>query len=280
MRKPKIGIQAVCALLVGGGGKDEPAVLASLAKGDVAPQEVAEGVADDPVGDAQAAGVGLDLLADGAAVEEEAVEVFVSFAEEDLSRLEIESALDTRAGLVEVAADRGVGGAPLVEEFEVRPRVRGGSAGGHDSEDASRDEWTYRVSSCMPSYIALLRKDPDSDYGVEFPDFPGCVTAGKDLEEARSLAEEALAFHLEGLAEDEAPLPEPSGLEQVMADPANRQAIALLVEVPETRAATVRVDLALPESTIREIDAKAQARGISRSAFLEEAALEALRKSA
>ncbi|MBW8878489.1 MAG: type II toxin-antitoxin system HicB family antitoxin [Acidobacteria bacterium] len=132
----------------------------------------------------------------------------------------------------------------------------------------------------MPSYIALLRKDPDSDYGVEFPDFPGCVTAGKDLEEARSLAEEALAFHLEGLAEDEAPLPEPSGLEQVMADPANRQAIALLVEVPETRAATVRVDLALPESTIREIDAKAQARGISRSAFLEEAALEALRKSA
>lgn len=81
----------------------------------------------------------------------------------------------------------------------------------------------------MPSYIALLRKDPDSDYGVEFPDFPGCVTAGKDLEEARGLAEEALAFHIEGMLEDGAPLPEPSGFEQVMADPVNRQAIALLV---------------------------------------------------
>ncbi len=34
------------------------------------------------------------------------------------------------------------------------------------------------------SYIALLRKDEGSDYGVEFPDFPGCVTAGKTLEEA------------------------------------------------------------------------------------------------
>jgi hypothetical protein len=33
----------------------------------------------------------------------------------------------------------------------------------------------------MTSYIALLRKDVDSDYGVEFPDFPGCVTAGTTL---------------------------------------------------------------------------------------------------
>jgi predicted RNase H-like HicB family nuclease len=132
----------------------------------------------------------------------------------------------------------------------------------------------------MPSYIALLRKDPDSDYGVEFPDFPGCVTAGKDLEEARGLAEEALAFHLEGMLEDGTPLPEPSGFEQVMADPANRQAIALLVEIPEKQAATVHVDIALPESTLREIDTKARSRGISRSAFLVEAALDALRKSA
>ena len=25
----------------------------------------------------------------------------------------------------------------------------------------------------MRTYIALLRKDPDSDFGVDFPDFPG-----------------------------------------------------------------------------------------------------------
>ena len=49
----------------------------------------------------------------------------------------------------------------------------------------------------MRTYIALLRKDPDSDYGVDFPDFPGCVTAGSTLEEARAMAEEALAFHIE-----------------------------------------------------------------------------------
>ena len=44
----------------------------------------------------------------------------------------------------------------------------------------------------MSTYIALIRKDPDSDYGVDFPDFPGCVTAGSTLDEARSMADEAL----------------------------------------------------------------------------------------
>jgi predicted RNase H-like HicB family nuclease len=30
-------------------------------------------------------------------------------------------------------------------------------------------------------YIAYLHKDRDSDFGVSFPDFPGCITAGKTL---------------------------------------------------------------------------------------------------
>jgi predicted RNase H-like HicB family nuclease len=48
----------------------------------------------------------------------------------------------------------------------------------------------------MTTYIALLRKDEDSDYGVDFPDFPGCPTAGRTLEETRRMAQEALAFHV------------------------------------------------------------------------------------
>jgi len=34
----------------------------------------------------------------------------------------------------------------------------------------------------MGSYIALLRKEKDSDIGVDFPDFPGCITVGNTLE--------------------------------------------------------------------------------------------------
>jgi predicted RNase H-like HicB family nuclease len=45
-------------------------------------------------------------------------------------------------------------------------------------------------------YIAYLHKDRDSDFRVSFSDFPGCVTAGKTLEEARRMAAEALALHI------------------------------------------------------------------------------------
>ena len=53
----------------------------------------------------------------------------------------------------------------------------------------------------MRQYIALIHKQADSDYGVSFPDFPGCIAAGATLDEAREMAEQALAFHLDGLEE-------------------------------------------------------------------------------
>ncbi|MGH6858246.1 MAG: type II toxin-antitoxin system HicB family antitoxin, partial [Methylocella sp.] len=54
----------------------------------------------------------------------------------------------------------------------------------------------------MRQYVGLIHKEAESHYSVSFPDFPGCITAGRDLDEARAMAEEALAFHVEGLAED------------------------------------------------------------------------------
>lgn len=65
------------------------------------------------------------------------------------------------------------------------------------------------------SYIALLCKDEDSDYGVEFPDFPGCVTAGKTLEEAQAFAKQALELHVKGMLEDGEGIPQPSSVDQV-----------------------------------------------------------------
>jgi predicted RNase H-like HicB family nuclease len=80
-------------------------------------------------------------------------------------------------------------------------------------------------------YIAVIHKDADSDYGVSFPDLPGVVTAGKDLDDARAMAEEALALHIEGLVEDGEAIPEASSLEAIMADPENRDGVAILVRV-------------------------------------------------
>jgi len=121
-------------------------------------------------------------------------------------------------------------------------------------------------------YFALLRKEPESDFSVDFPDFPGCVTAGETLEEARKLASEVLEFHIDGMLEDRLPIPPPSGLEAVMADPDNAEALPFVVEVPDHRPGAVRVRLTMSESDLKEVDALAKRQGKSRSAVLAEAA--------
>ena len=79
------------------------------------------------------------------------------------------------------------------------------------------------------TYLGLVHKETDSDYGVSFPDFPGCITAGRTIEEARDMAAEALALHLEGLAEDGDEIPTPSSADAVIAHPDAADALALLL---------------------------------------------------
>jgi predicted RNase H-like HicB family nuclease len=128
----------------------------------------------------------------------------------------------------------------------------------------------------VPHYIALIHKDPDSDYGVSFPDFPGLATAGRTLDEARAMAEEALTFHIEGMIEDGEAIPRPSTLDAVMADPVARDGVVTLISAtPPTRRA-VRVNVTLPEDVLAEIDRYAENRGLTRSGFLAHAAKRAM----
>ena len=98
----------------------------------------------------------------------------------------------------------------------------------------------------MRPYIALLHKDLSSSFGVSFPDFPGCISAGETLEEARVMAAEALALHLEGLAEDGGAMPEPSSIETVMAERENCDAVAILVDPPRLASKAMRINITLP----------------------------------
>jgi len=120
-------------------------------------------------------------------------------------------------------------------------------------------------------YIAYLHKDSKSDFGVSFPDFPGCVTAGKTLEEARRMAVEALTLHIEGMAEDGEAIPEPSTIDDVAEDPAMKGAVAFLVGVDLGK--TVRVNITAQESQINAIDRKAGEVGMTRSAYMVQSAL-------
>jgi predicted RNase H-like HicB family nuclease len=129
----------------------------------------------------------------------------------------------------------------------------------------------------MRHYIALIHKQADSDYGVSFPDLPGCVTAGASLDEARRMAGEALDLHVEGMIADGEAVPEPSTLETIMDDAQNREAVAILVPLEDAPARAVRVNITLPEPDLREIDRYAEAHGLTRSGFLLTAARHAMR---
>lgn len=124
----------------------------------------------------------------------------------------------------------------------------------------------------MRNYVGLIHKEADSDFGVSFPDFPGVVTAGTNLDDARHMAEEALALHIEGLVEDREAIPAPSSLEEVMADPNNRTRVAILVSVKNEAPKVVRVNVTLPGDVLEQIDEYAEAHGFTRSGLLAQAA--------
>lgn len=123
----------------------------------------------------------------------------------------------------------------------------------------------------MATYIALLRKDAASDFGVEFPDFAGVVTAGSTLEEARAMASEALAFHIDGMIEDGEPLPAPSTLDVINDLHDMDGAVAFLVTVPDRAPKVLRVNITLTEPTLARLDAFAESQGLTRSALIARA---------
>ncbi len=116
-------------------------------------------------------------------------------------------------------------------------------------------------------YPALIDKEEDSDFGVSFPDFPGCVSAGESIEEAVLGAQEALAGHVALMLADGDALPKASALEEVAAaKEASAVAVTLVPIVLPGRAR--RVNVTLDEALLEEIDQISN----NRSGFLAEAA--------
>lgn len=121
----------------------------------------------------------------------------------------------------------------------------------------------------MAIFPAIIHKEDNSDWGISFPDFPGCVSAGETIEEALAMGAEALQFHIDGMAADGEDIPPPLGLEQAatLAGKAGGALVMIKAEVPDER--VERVNITLPRSTLRVIDSVTS----NRSGFLNEAAL-------
>ena len=61
------------------------------------------------------------------------------------------------------------------------------------------------------NYVILIEGGPPSNYSAWSPDLLGCVATGDSLEEVESEMRDAIAFHLEGLAQHGDPIPEGTG---------------------------------------------------------------------
>ncbi|MGK7879431.1 MAG: type II toxin-antitoxin system HicB family antitoxin [Crocosphaera sp.] len=86
----------------------------------------------------------------------------------------------------------------------------------------------------MITYIATIHKDNNSDYGVQFYDFPGCISAGESIEEAKKMATEALTGHINLMVADGDVIPKPSTLESILKDKDYQDAVAFItIEISE-----------------------------------------------
>ncbi len=121
----------------------------------------------------------------------------------------------------------------------------------------------------MKTYFpAVIHKDNDSDYGVSFPDFPGCVTAESTPEKAIEAADEALALHISGMIEDGERIPSPSTLSNTSKALKTNGFVAMAMVSVSIPARSRRVNVMLAEDLLDQIDAQTT----NRSAFIAEAA--------
>ena len=87
-------------------------------------------------------------------------------------------------------------------------------------------------------YLVVIEGDRDTGYSAYLPELPGCVTVGDSIEETKTMMQEAVEFHLEGLRED----------------------MGASRDQPPTRP-TLRFELAQSPQAVREVSAKYTADG-------------------
>ncbi|HEY2908791.1 MAG TPA: type II toxin-antitoxin system HicB family antitoxin [Gemmataceae bacterium] len=57
---------------------------------------------------------------------------------------------------------------------------------------------------------AVVIEDAGTNLAAYVPDLPGCVATGRSTGEVERMIRAAIELHLEGMAEDGLPIPEPS----------------------------------------------------------------------
>lgn len=123
-------------------------------------------------------------------------------------------------------------------------------------------------------YIALIHKEKKS-YGLSFPDFPGCISAGASVEEAMREGAEALSFHVEAMQADGLAIPKPRSVDDIKKKEKDiiwKGAIMATIRLVPPPGRIERVQATLDARLVAEIDAVCK----NRSEFLASAARDRL----
>jgi predicted RNase H-like HicB family nuclease len=64
--------------------------------------------------------------------------------------------------------------------------------------------------------LLVVYEKSDTGWAAYVPDLPGVVTTGRSKADVRSLIQEAIEFHRDGLKQDRLPIPEPSAEAEVI----------------------------------------------------------------
>ena len=132
------------------------------------------------------------------------------------------------------------------------------------------------------TYFMFVHDGDGKGLWCEFPDLPGCMTDGKDLEALMKNAAEALESWMGSVEETGRALPEPSTVEMLKAKSEScTEAVLFIVPVtgylPD---APVRINITSTEAKIAEITAFAKRVKRTRSELMVDATLDYIRSNA
>ena len=126
------------------------------------------------------------------------------------------------------------------------------------------------------TYLAVF-EPTETGYSIYFPDLPGCVSTGKDFENALRQATDALGLHIYGMVKDGEEIPVPSKTPKMDPDTAAGFLLSPITVFPDlvrndldNRA--VKTNLTIP-AWLKEM---AEAQGVNYSKILQAALMDYL----
>ena len=122
----------------------------------------------------------------------------------------------------------------------------------------------------MTYAVALIREEKAGIWGISFPDFPGCLSAANNMDDAIARGAKALAAHVKSMVETDQTFPAIRTVDDIRRT--ENLGGAVIVAVPvELPGKSVPIRITMDEHLLAELDRAANTSGTTRSGKIAEA---------